>query len=520
MTDIKLASFNTSWVNDCHNSQLNDFLSESASIMAKGKYLIDQKDTVALLDEDAIKRGDYTFSNIRKKFGERATQWVQKCMDNEFHFIALIEQIIHVSNKDPNHSHAYYPTTVDYNLEKHNAKNEDYGILKRLKALSSGYALSNDIKSTNLVENVSIGYEKNEYNYGCVFDNVMNTDINAGEGIAIIFKKNLVDTILSWSSLNIPNKTNYATYKNMTLNNKDKFENNDITVNYFSADLGTYLCTPQTNYVTSRGTRDLGRPFIMAGGIKDNFLNIFIAFHGLNLTNIKKNINNTPTNLSDNEKIQLIEDLLIKIKELIQEALNTLTDKSVLSEVQKINIFMGCDSNEPNGVFVTKISDTIFELTINNKQFEVNFKIDDKPPLTCCANCNSVTQDTTPVCKPTGNLDQDRYTAIQDNKIYHPDFYIPDNFKFTGDYVLYGTSDTDFKPKKLPSIDIYKKSEIYYKNDEILISDHYPVSMIIESQSLLSGGKSRRKVTKKMKHKNMKHKTRKNKTRKYKTRKH
>ena len=200
-----------------------------------------------------------------------------------------------------------------------------------------------------------------------------------------------------------------------------------------------------------------------------------------------------------------------------------------IKNVKNINIFMGCDSNEPDGKFLQQINKEPFN--INDK--DINFNINSEfVPNTCCANCNSVTQNpqvTAAKCGPTGNFNKQRFDHVTNEKNYTEGFYLPSNFAFKGDYVLYGTSNVDFNSRNESVIEVDNRDEIYYKDAsdklykdqgaEIIVSDHYPVKLtfrgnvkgltkILGFNPQALGGKSRRRRVTKRKNKRRSRKNR------------
>ena len=65
----RIVAFNTSFVNDCHDSQLHEHLSESAAIIRKAMNLCDIKKILLPLDESLpLDKNDETFDARHKKF--------------------------------------------------------------------------------------------------------------------------------------------------------------------------------------------------------------------------------------------------------------------------------------------------------------------------------------------------------------------------------------------------------------------------------------------------------------------
>jgi hypothetical protein len=353
---------------------------------------------------------------------------------------------------------------------------------------------------------VSINLNKGAPRHVCVFDNIIAKPFNfIGEGIGIIFKTELVKNgILSWNVEQLKTNSNSD-----FINNKKTAHNHDNTliqyngdINYFSADLGVIFNTKFPNYTNARGGPDTGRPFIMAGGYGDNNeLNIFVSFHGVNMVNIKNNGNPIIRRGEDKqiatEYSTMVGSLVETINHLINSALESTTIKQ---DATSVNIFIGADTNEPEGIFVTKLNANPFKIKVNDKVIEVNFNIDDTIlPNTCCANCNSardeIKQDdkNSPYCKATtGDISDKRYKDLalegnpEKNTKYQLGFYNPKNFIFKGDYVAFGSSKVVETAGVIEADD--KVEDLIYVNKQLL-SDHLPAIMKITMK--MAGGKRR-----------------------------
>ena len=313
---VKLFSYNMSWVNQAHDSQIewnnakltdgnkdkitftNDSLSESSSIMAKGAFL-DEKNY-----EKLIKKYGHNFFKLRYDFFEKQLEDLKKIYE-DYDFLSLVELLIHV----PKSNHANYDEFIyppkQYDLESieykkkndeefkdfgYPFKNDNYGIIKIMKELNLY-----DIDDNNsYIKNVEI-----ESAYNIVYDNVINSNIPNGpetqnlspfgEGIAIVFKNELLNrnNVFTW------NQTETDFLKSFEIKEPDKYNifinkinerKNKEKVHYYSCDLGPKFCGDE--FITYRGTSDSGRSFIMTAGVQNNVLKILISFHGPNILNL------------------------------------------------------------------------------------------------------------------------------------------------------------------------------------------------------------------------------------------
>ena len=295
-----LISYNTSYVTDCHSSQFNPFMSESSSILKKAVQIYNSthKDTEQInlkyksdidpqikIDIEKLKTDTNIGENLdflRKTMAETSTNYLSNFIEQKKpDFIALIEQTIHVGENN----HAFYDYFMGdqnkFDLTAKNINNEDFGILKRIKALNF----------EDLDEN---GNNNTSSNYFIVYDNIVNKTAKNAEGIAIAFKKTLFNKQLKWNTNDHPSRKEL-------LNDQAWKDLNGNIVSYFSADLGPIVCYEDPNaenkvirYATGRDSKesipiiDAGRPIIMTGGYsdEDKFLKLLVAIHGPNIPNL------------------------------------------------------------------------------------------------------------------------------------------------------------------------------------------------------------------------------------------
>ena len=613
MAGKKLYHFNCSYLNDCDDNQLNGFLSETNSLIAKaidinkldggkGKQIVPDA-VLNNLDLDNNKLND-----LRLKFADQISAYIANALNEDADFFSLVEQSIMVpedNNNEYNHAKYHFKDAEGTTLKNNPIVDEyeKYGIARRIRNINDKRNASlllknvcipqqsktskknetpekNETSKKNETPEEKKTSEENETSeknetpkYLIVFDNVVNPDVPNGEGIGMIFKQSLAPNLLSWKAKDIPNKRT-------TLFTGD--DNDDI--NYYSLDLGDEFSKTNQNfkkittikidnvpYVTGTAA-DKGRPLIMSIGYDDDNVNIFISFHGFNMVNIRdistfneidednknlinemikaekelKEIKDDQELVSENEKkLNKLKDNLNKlkdnlkpnlqlasefsaptdaeIKDFMAKLLNTfehtiktaLQDKTGIllkedGERKQINLFMGGDANDPNGVLLEVLkkeginvkfgddSPANFKITFNKLEFNTQ----DDSLNTCCANCNSIKSWNPPnPCDGSSDINNARKEHIIEKKdMFPPKFYQAKNFKYKGDYAIYGsTNEVDqYVMQKDESDD-----EIYLKIDdstrmngenEILVSDHLPVKLIIkevEKPAPKEGGKRR-----------------------------
>lgn len=355
-----LVSYNTSYVNDCHLSQFNGFMSESTSILAKAIKIYNSKHTDFPIKLEYEKRDkpkppvppkpvhpdkevteqqksehkvqteiyeknlnlyfesinvdtkiteDYTrlisepeignyLENLRIRMSVRNTNYLNFLIENKVDFISLIEQIAHVGPDN----HAYYDMFLNNKLDLGEDQNDKYGILYRLKQMPS----VEDIDEPDRRKNPTY-----KYTYACVYDTIVNCQgqmpknpiylSSVAEGISIIYKKSIfgrTPVLAVWK-----NTSSESVKKLKKLNHEQKII--ERNVHYYSDDSGLSICYTDGDldkplkFVTNRGTADGGRPIIMTAGFNSETksLIILVAIHGPNIPNLFA----AGTNLNDSK---------------------------------------------------------------------------------------------------------------------------------------------------------------------------------------------------------------------------
>lgn len=478
MSTYKLLSYNTSWVNDASINQLHNFLSESASIVAKARAL----NRVGEIESDN------KLSTFRMELANKATDYIKEKMDSGYDFIALVEQTTHVP-ADPAQpgSHANYDlfskrwselkgATVT-NQQDIGNDNQKYGILLRIDKLG--------------LNDVSVKQLDSSKPYSVVYDQVINPTIPTGpggEGIGIAFKTSLVDTLLEWNQSTHPVRQRLLSNNYGILGGADFTGslNPDVDVHYYSDDMGDVVCYDENRklkyYNASGKAADLGRPIIMTAGVKGPILQIFVSLHGPNIFNMKFDTtdeNGNPTqkqlknvvgqNKYETEVTNMFDSISQSIGAFITSGFKSATNKQVLSDVTTVNLFLGGDANDPLGQLLQSILSNGIKININEKELNVKFTYTLSDNLySCCANADSIIKEMriTEGIGLTGPIEQKR-----DDK-YPPEFYNPKFFGYKGDYALFGSYPTPQKYElKLDNIE----SQTYMKNPSIIVSDHLPV---------------------------------------------
>lgn len=536
----KLMSYNTSWVNDCNNNQLHNFLSESASIVAKAQY-IDNMDQINFSSIAPL-------NNFRMSLADKSTEYIAEKIKLEYDFIALIEQIIHV----PNDNHANYDSFDLVKAKRVNnlqniEDNKKFGILRRINLLNTEKNILADVSSVDdATNNTSV-------TYGIVYDHIVHTAEGFGEGIGIIFKQSLIDTPLKWQKNSQP-----IVKKLLAAQNAQETSISSRLVRYYSDDLGQFVApttitgNPILSKLKGKAQADLARPIIMTAGIKDNTLNIFVAFHGPNILNLWYWGKTNGEEIKEHERKQLkvllndsnfantiteIFNFIAQgISDFINEGLRSI-EKQYLYNVTKVNVFLGCDANDPKGTLLNSLLTNGLSINVNsntsqhtaitsfdnpastvatsveipsmglppvvntsstvittqsdntsassNKTFPVtfNYTINIKEPnpdlLTCCANADSVLVTNNSI-NTLGNVDTDTLKRLE---CYPKDFYKPENFAYYGDYALFGSSGSSglsnntIEATNIPPTYVMKKdndiSQQYTANSKTVIASDH-----------------------------------------------
>jgi hypothetical protein len=544
-----LAAYNTSYVNDCHESQFNPFMSESSSILAKAIMIYnskhpDEKITLNYTgNEDAKLENDYNLLKsddelgeylkiLRNKMSDANTSYLNKLIAKEIDFIALTEQIAHVG-KD---HHANYDSFLNNKLDL-GADNNNYGILRRLEQMDN-------------VEDIDNPKNDGTKQYACVYDTIVNCQgtmpdkppglSSVAEGISIIYKKSIFgeNPILAvWKR-----KSSGSVQKLKSLNEVEFNKINDIDVHYYSDDSGLSICytdgdvSKPLKFQTNRGTADGGRPIIMTAGVNSQTesLIILVAIHGPNIPNLfefgadTKDAKIQLKNKFGDSVNALFNQVTESISKFIDNGIESAQNKDKLINIKKVEVYLGGDFNDSRGLILFSLIEHGLKLNFTLGNFKPSvpvrfsgYKDLDKPdninspdnPIkqtqgrykslySCCANGDSLNEKT--------RLDGDKLNkqgnGVFDKKHLHDfsqfsenmknlKFIEPDNYGYNGDYALYGTTDTNFEKEQYMVIDTDESLKV---NNLVYSSDHLPVISSFESTPFSSsGGRRRRNSTRK-----------------------
>jgi len=521
---VKLCCFNSSWPQSAHSSQLGAPLSEAASIYKRAK----ECNLVELPTHD----------NFRTQSSNKCTQYFAEKLEQEYDFIGLIEEAIHVAFDHP----ANYDDIMNtkYDLTIHGVKNTDYGIIQRLNELSNikkiqyldenGNPMNDNVEYFAVYDNVpnigALGFakmsEKNKTKYNA-------ENMSYGEGIAMIIKKKKGNyNIATWTKSDTP------TYKRIIKDTNDentkKANNADAVINYYSDDLGIKACKNDSGTIIygkddKMKTIDGGRPIIVSLQFNDaGDLSIYCAFHGVNFMNDYFDDNGTIKQISEldvKEQSNHFKNVVNAVKDFIQESIDTssITDNSIYG---KCELFVSCDSNDVNSVFYDNFVKgiTLNSKKFKNKEIKINFDINrTELDKTCCSNSNSVSNDLykdgKPKLKDGSNANANTVFVLKNvnddllnNHSYTDDFHKPNNYIFDGDFCFYGTSDESPVKMKLKiddDIKLFRNEVIKAERSTEEInkgpmtqdikpdfgpSDHEPVCLIIDAPET-QGGKRR-----------------------------
>ena len=304
----------------------------------------------------------------------------------------------------------------------------------------------------------------------------------------------------------------------------------ELIVRYYSDDLGKFVAPkgianePILSKVADKQQADLARPIIMTAGIKDDTLNIFVAFHGPNILNLwywgkqgsepeqeRKQLKVLFNYPKYNTLITDIFNFIAKgISDFINEGLSQINEdqKDLLSVVRKVNVFLGADANDPRGTMLNSILTNGLSVSLNEIEpvkfhhYKIDTTIENPDLLTCCANADSVLV-TNNYVKTLGNVDKDTNERL---KCYPADFFKPEKFAYYGDYALFGSSDTTITPYYMKK-DNNVLQQYTIGDKTVIASDHLPVistqQLSVEMAGVGVGG--RRKTTRRNKktHKRM-----------------
>ena len=237
------------------------------------------------------------------------------------------------------------------------------------------------------------------------------------------------------------------------------------------------------------------------------------------------NPNRTET---ENKNLTSLYDAVYEqLGNFIQSAFNSLdeTEKTKLSGITKVNLFLGGDFNDPEGEILKRLITKELKLKLTNKPdgYTITFKTDiteDKIKdlvKSCCANRDSQTkanrelESNKNLGATVGSLEvsYSRNSLINKdsaNGTYPEDFHRPKSFGYNGDYIVFGTSGTSDEKYGIVVDDTADTAKIdsskFPSGDKLIIaSDHLPVYAKVDvassfiSIAAASAGGGRRRVS-------------------------
>ena len=403
-----LASYNTSYVNDCHSSQFNSFMSESSSILAKAIKIYNAKHTESPItlnykdydkltpeyksnvEADETLKAEYArltadsdigakLENLRIRMSVRNTNYLNTLLKNNVDFVALIEQIVHAGTDNHANYDEFLNTPLDLKAYDKNgeSENEKWGLLCRLKSMT-------DVED---VDEPSTDSDPQNYTYACVYDTIVNCQgqmqkqpvdrSSVAEGISIIYRKEIFGNnpvMATWKK-----KSSASVQKLQTLNPEAFEKIVDRDVHYYSDDSGMSLCYPKgipanqdeentttpLEFVTQRGKADGGRPIIMTAGVNTdtNSLIILVAVHGPNIPNLYKNgddLDNRQNQLKnrfDEEIDRLFDKVRISISKFINDGIKAIDPNSKVKNqnIKNVEVYFGGDLNDARGLILKRL---------------------------------------------------------------------------------------------------------------------------------------------------------------------
>jgi hypothetical protein len=538
----KLLAYNTSFVNDCDESQFNNnFLSESASIISKIAKLNGKSydDLINMIKpENGYTQYAELLNKTRDRLSTASTNFIDKRLTDVYDFLALIEQTIHV----PIESHANYDPLLINKMDL-GEQNREKGILKRISKLNSSVNYS--IIDKSVISTSEQSDYKNKYII--VYDNVLNPIGKYGEGIAVVYKQTLVDTPLEWDYKTNPNYMNAIGLTPLAdkVEELGKSKQTIDKIHFYSEDLGKYMGADFTKDPDGK-VADYGRPFMMTGGIKGDILNLFVAVHAPNIMNLQKIERDSTgkvikaTSLKEVSDDKVVTDIFEAIKNQIQSCIQkgiyAITNKDILSSVSKIQLFLGGDFNDPRGLILEKLFEGLSFFLImedskdptksQNITFNYTIKTRDnkrsgKPTndrleagftklISGCANTDSLKGNVRKIenlpLGPVGVFPASSDTAGLVKRIqyiqekYPTDFISPENFGYNGDYALFGSSDTTNQHTYEMQLVNDDYQTVASGEQKVIASDHLPVISVSiipkDSKWEVKGGRRTRRSRK------------------------
>lgn len=475
---------------------------------------------------------------LRVRMSVRNTNYLNEVITKNVDFISLIEQVVHVGSNN----HAYYDDFLQNKLDLGEEENNNYGILYRLKQMSS----VEDIDEPSHINTES------EHAYACVYDTIVNCKAPSSsnpklslvaEGISIIYKKSIFGTnpvLAVWKN------TSSESYKKLLINLLPEKEIQEKDVHYYSDDCGISICYDDTvefdkplddqvdklKFVNNRGVPDGGRPIIMTAGLNTDTksLIILVAIHGPNIPNLfkygehEKGPSKQLKNQFGNEIDALFDKVRTSISKFIDNGINSIDNKDRFVNIEKVEVYLGGDFNDSRGLILKSLIETdngfSFKFSLNGYTPTSAVKFSGYTDLTKPENVNTPTEAIKQTqgryksifsCCANGDslIDQKRVDGNglnrQGNGVFDKihlyelstfspnmkklEFVDPMNFGYNGDYALYGTNN-GASSQQYMMIDMNPKLKV----DKLVYpSDHLPVISSTEPKPFqISGGRRRR----------------------------
>ena len=491
-----IAHYNFSWPLSMDRVPLkNTPLSESAAILQKAHDL--KKLT---LENNKTKDDEYLDVFRSELYDQQLTQLKSELSDRNILMFGLTE--LSVRDRPEKSGHAVFTdetlkgTGMSENIITPDENYDKFGIGKMLNILSD-QVTDRSILSDQVTDRSksAVVPEKTEKKYDIMYDNIIHKDWGYGEGIGLIIKSDLVDKYFTWES----NSRGFIKKKPTVKVGKQD------NLNFWSSDCG-YSTEGMGLYKTDDANKkdlDLGRPFIMTAGMKDNVLRIFVNFHGINIlnlfTDIKENGKRKQLKALSENNTEAYAGAINSVKEsitkLIDEGLGHISTPIPSNKVTECQLFLTCDSNDAkNDVFKDVIENGITLQNLPKLHKTIRFPYDPNHTVhACCANADSI-QNGNKNINTLGKFHEREFdngiikseiNKTYDTSIKYPDsgFTNPENYEYSGDKALFGTSFT--LPKKEDGKAIkhsmkIEETKFCYNNDKnIPLSDHQYVTTTI-----------------------------------------
>ena len=180
-----------------------------------------------------------------------------------------------------------------------------------------------------------------------------------------------------------------------------------------------------------------------------------------------------------------------------------------LSGINRVNLFMGGDFNDPEGEILKRLLSTPIHLYISSKRFTVMFntKINNQTK-SCCANRDSQIDENRDIPSNKGKLgnstgslevsySRNFYTKNDENDMYPEKFHHPETFGYNGDYVLFGSGTNATASEDTIHYNMIVDNgeytavlkEPFNSETKLIASDHLPVYATVTAAG---GGRRRR----------------------------